>query len=126
MDKLRIGNLGLTFFAFVLLGLMLAGCASTPKIDWNSRVGNYTYDQAVLELGPPDKASTLSDGTTVAEWMTRRPDSSGLSFGFGTGIYTGGSSIGLGHSIGSGAPGEYLRLTFDPQGQLISWSHHYR
>ncbi len=55
----------------VLLLLLSVGCAST-KIDWSSRIGNYTYDQAVIELGPPDKYAKLTDGTVVAEWMTRR------------------------------------------------------
>ena len=58
------------------LCLFLVGCAST-KIDWNSRIGNYTYDQAVTELGPPDKQAKLTDGTVVAEWMTRRGYSGG-------------------------------------------------
>jgi hypothetical protein len=52
-----------------LLALVLAGCATTPKIDWKTRVGTYTYDQAITELGPPDKAAKLTDGTTVAEWL---------------------------------------------------------
>jgi hypothetical protein len=50
---------------------LLAGCLA-PKIDWAARVGNYTFDQAVLEFGPPDKSAKLTDGTTVAEWLTRR------------------------------------------------------
>ncbi len=29
----------------------VAGCA-TAKIDWAGRVGNYTFDQAVVELEP--------------------------------------------------------------------------
>ncbi|MCW5550710.1 MAG: hypothetical protein KIS67_00950 [Verrucomicrobiae bacterium] len=54
-----------------ITGLMLTGCA-TPKPDWASRVGAYTFDQTVLELGPPDKQAQLEDGTRVAEWLTRR------------------------------------------------------
>ncbi len=34
----------------VLAIALWTGCASTPKVDWNSRVGNYTYDDAVKEL----------------------------------------------------------------------------
>jgi hypothetical protein len=51
------------------LVLALAGCATTPKIDWRSRIGTYTYDQAITELGPPDKAAKLTTGATVAEWL---------------------------------------------------------
>ena len=36
------------------LALLVAGCAST-KINWNARVGEYTFDQAVLDYGPTDK-----------------------------------------------------------------------
>src|ERR1039458_7493673 len=54
-----------------LLAVVLAGCVTTSRIDWASRVGNYTYDQAVAEFGPPDKAAKLSDGATVAEWQER-------------------------------------------------------
>src|SRR3990172_9124999 len=55
----------------VLLATLFVGCA-TRKMDWAGRVGSYTFDQAVLELGPPDKQAKLTDGTTVAEWLTRR------------------------------------------------------
>ena len=59
-------------FVLLLAGVLLAGCAATKKIDWGSRVGNYTFDQAVIDLGPPDKQAKLSDGSTVAEWRTSR------------------------------------------------------
>src|SRR5208282_3567728 len=55
----------------IISAFLLAGCV-TPRIDWVARVGNYTYDQAVMEFGPPDKSAKLSDGTTVAEWLTQR------------------------------------------------------
>jgi hypothetical protein len=56
----------------LLLLVILTGCATTPRIDWSGRIGNYTYEQAILEFGPPDKHATLTDGTVVAEWLTRR------------------------------------------------------
>src|SRR5258708_37535124 len=93
-----------------LLGFLFAGCKSTPKIDWNSRVGTYTYDQAVSDLGPPDKSAKLSDGKTVAEWITR--GSGGMSFGFGTGVYGSHSAVGVGQSIGTGPSDRVLRLVF--------------
>jgi len=104
-----------------LLGAFLfAGCA-TYKGDWNSRIGNYTYDQAVVELGPPDKSAKLTDGTTVAEWLTRR----GYSYG----------SVSIMHGYGypyyfhpwyhyypdPPSPDYYIRLTFGPDGKLLSW-----
>ena len=44
--------------------VLLVGCA-TNRVDWNARVGNYTYQQAVLDMGPPDRQAKLEDGTTV-------------------------------------------------------------
>jgi hypothetical protein len=101
------------------LALLLAGCASTPKADWNSRVGSFTYDQAVAELGPPDKSASLSEGSTVAEWFIKH--SSSVSFGVGTGLYSRGSSVGVGQTVGTSPAGEYLRLTFGADGNLTKW-----
>jgi hypothetical protein len=49
----------------------LTGCA-TNRIDWAPRVGSYTFDDAVREMGPPDKEAKLTDGTVVADWITTR------------------------------------------------------
>jgi hypothetical protein len=67
---LRLAGYLIALFALTVL---LIGCSTTKKVDWNSRVGSYTYDQAMVEYGPPDKQAKLSDGRTVAEWITRRP-----------------------------------------------------
>jgi len=106
-----------------LFGWLLAGCA-TKKTDWNGRVGSYTYDQAVTEMGPPDKQTKLSDGKTVAEWITRRSGGSGLSIGVGGGSYGshGGMGVGVSQSVGSGGGERGLRLVFDMDGKLTSWS----
>jgi hypothetical protein len=102
----------------ILTGLvMLVGCATTKRVDWAARVGNFTFDQAVEELGPPDKQTTLSDGRIVADWVTRR---SGRGVGIGTGIGMGGVGVGVGHSIGS-SKNHVLRLTFHQEGQLEMW-----
>jgi hypothetical protein len=106
----------------VLALLVFAGCA-THRIDWQARVGNYSYDQAVMEFGPPDKHAKLEDGTIVAEWLTSR--------GFTTQTY---SSSGYGYypSRYSGPmvpgyvettyyPGYFLRLTFTPDAKLRAW-----
>ena len=106
-----------------LFGLLLAGCAA-QKTDWNSRVGIYTYDQAVADMGPPDKQTTLSDGKTVAEWITHRAGESGLSIGVGGGSYggNGGMGVGVSQSVGSGGSYRGLRLVFGTDGKLTSWS----
>ena len=94
------------------LALFLTACATT-KSDWQSRIGNYTYDQTVLELGPPDKQAVLQDGTNVSEWLTSR----GRSYGG----YTTYAGRGLVYVNNDYAPDYYLRLTFDPSGKLQSF-----
>ncbi|MFZ0828911.1 MAG: hypothetical protein WAO02_15955 [Verrucomicrobiia bacterium] len=104
-----------------MLSLLFAGCQSTPTVDWNSRIGNYTYDQAVTDLGPPDKTAKLSDGKTVADWITHS-HGGGLSFGVGTGFYSGGgTAVGTGVGTSTGYPDRVLRLTFGPDGKLLEY-----
>jgi hypothetical protein len=105
---------------FLLVVLVGAACATTPRIDWNSRIGVYSYDQAVLEMGPPDRASQLSDGSIVAEWLVGR--SGGVSVGVGTGFYGRRSGFGVGQTMSPGRAGVFLRLTFDPEGRLMDWA----
>jgi hypothetical protein len=109
---------------FTLVAAFLIGCKSTPPIDWDSRIGTYTYDQAVTDLGPPDKQAKLTDGKTVAEWITHRSGGTGLSIG--TGFFSGGGGIGTGvgvsQSVGSGSSNKVLKLTFGTDNKLVAWS----
>jgi len=99
--------------------LFLTGCI-TPRIDWSSRVGTYTYDQAVMDFGPPDKSAKLADGATVAEWVTQHahtiiaPEPYFLQPGCYYGPFTPSYSE-------SYVPDYFLRLDFDPTGKLRSW-----
>src|SRR5258705_4238554 len=107
------------------LGLLLGGC-TTPKIDWAGRVGIYTYDQAVIDMGPPDRYAKLGDGTVVAEWLTRR----GYSYGYapvwyGSPHYYYGPFY-PGYIDTYTYPNYYLRLVFGPDGRLKTWKNFYR
>jgi hypothetical protein len=106
----------------MLCASLLAACKSTPKVDWNARVGNFTFDQAVIELGPPDKTAELTDGSRLADWIQRR-SGMGISFGFGTGHYGSSSGVGTGVGVGREVGGgeRYLRLIFGKDGQLQRW-----
>src|SRR6185436_1467369 len=109
------------------LGWFASGCAHQPQIDWNTRVGNYTFDQAVLELGPPDKSAKLGDDTLVAEWMTLRGRSGAMrvtGVGGGWGRYHGPSSFWIIDE--PPMPDRFLRLTFGPDGKLSGWKRVYR
>jgi hypothetical protein len=119
----KIARLFLLPAILVLALFFIAGCKTTPPVDWKARVGTYTFDQAVTELGPPDKQARLTDGRTVAKWVTHR--SGGSSFGIGTGFYTGGVGLGVGQSFGSAYNDWILTLTFDTNNVLNAWSKNY-
>lgn len=101
----------------LILSLGFAACATVPKIDWASRVGNYSWDNAVRELGPPDKDARLSDGSRVSEWLTDRGRPTSILVGGG---YRYRHSVGLVHDVVQ-SPDYYLRLSFDTNGTLIDW-----
>jgi opacity protein-like surface antigen len=101
--------------AAALVVILLAGCVGS-RIDWTARVGNYTYDQAVLEFGPPDKSAKLADGTIVAEWLTRRGQVlvTPQPYFIPPGGYFG-PAVAYNQTY---MPALYLRLTFDANGKL--------
>jgi hypothetical protein len=109
---------GFRWFVPALLACALAGCA-TQKVNWAARVGVYTFDQAVLELGPPDNHAKLTDGTVVADWLTSRRGAYPYIVG-GYPMYPGWYTT-PGIVSYSATPDWYLRLTFGPEGKLQSW-----
>jgi len=115
-------------FPLLLAGFvawMFTGCTTRPTIDWSGRVGSYSYDQAVVDYGPPDKTAQLSDRSTVAEWLTRKGDYHLDAYGYGYGYY-GRPYRPYGYYPGymagaygvSRTPDRHLRLIFDPEGRL--------
>ncbi len=112
-------RLCLQLVACFCLTMWLAGC-TTYRVDWAARVGHYSYDQAVTEMGPPDKHSKLEDGSVVAEWLQYR----GTTYIYGTpGPYWRGYG---GYATAYTTPSQFLRLTFGPGGQLAAWKKTYR
>jgi hypothetical protein len=105
----------------LLLALALTGCATAPKIDWNARVGTYTYDRAITEFGPPDKAAKLSDGATVAEWQERPAQIlvTPAPYFAPPGYYYY-APVPPTYTT-TRFPASYLRLTFDPDGKLTQF-----
>jgi hypothetical protein len=110
--------LWLRSFCVLILTLALFTACQTHKTDWSARIGNYTFDDAVTEMGPPDKTATLSDGTQVCEWLTYRGSDGGTviapSF-YGTYV-----------STTSGSPDAFIRLTFDPEKKLTAAKRIYK
>jgi hypothetical protein len=126
MKTIRLARAAGAGLAVVLLLVGLAGCA-THKIDWSARVGTYTFDQAILDMGAPAKQATLKDGTVVADWMVQRgytetyyaPYFYPPYYGFRHRYYYYGPMFG--GPIVSSSPDVFIRLTFDPEGKLKSW-----
>jgi hypothetical protein len=108
-----------TFIALALF--VLAGCA-TP-INWQARVGVYTFDQAVTDYGPPMASATLSDHTRVCDWMTER---GAVMVSPGPYPYYGRGYWGPGYGAYSATtfPARFLRLTFAPDGKLKAWKEY--
>jgi hypothetical protein len=118
-------NVTVKFSLPVTLALTVAfltGCATPPPVDWDSRVGHYTYDQAITELGSPDRQARLSDGKVVSKWIARPNAGPRLNSGMS---YYGSSGFSTGQTIGSSINSQTLQLTFDPDGKLTAWSRNY-
>jgi hypothetical protein len=121
--KAMKAKLAATVFSLAILFLavaFIAGCKTTT-VDWNSRVGNYSYNQALAELGSPAKQTKLSDGKTVDQWITLH----------GSTGFAGGANVGGLDTIGGNQPmmqtykDHVLELTFDADGKLVSWAKNY-
>ena len=111
------------WWVLVLVLISSVGCIGHREPDWPSLVGTLTYDQALLELGPPAHVASLSDGSRVAEWLrfsSRVYSTPGAPMG-GWGPYglMGGTTI-------SSTPNVYLLLTFSPDDKLVSARTIYR
>lgn len=105
----------------LLVAFLLAGCV-TQTVDWQARVGQYTQDQAIADMGPPDKSAKLSDGTVVDEWLTQpsRVIVAPEPYFLGPGGYFGPDTPGYTETY---APAYFLRLTFSADGKLKAWKH---
>jgi hypothetical protein len=123
--KTMKANLAVKALSLVILFLaivFIAGCKTMPQVDWNSRVGAYTYNQAVADMGPPDKQGKLSDGKTVDQWITLH-GSNGVFIGGG--FNNNNYGMGAGQTIAQSYKDHVLELTFGPDGKLVSWAKNY-
>jgi hypothetical protein len=118
----------LLWLSLMMVVLLTGSCASGPKaniknIDWRSRIGTYTYEEALAELGEPDVIGETREGL-VGEWVLRRSPMISFGFGFGGGGYGHHSSsgVGVGTSVSPPPSGEYLRLRFDRDDKLVESS----
>ena len=106
-----------------LLGLIGAGCQTLQQVDWDGRIGEFSYGQAVSELGRPAGEVKLPGGMRRVEWITNSGASAGRALA-GAGY----QQRPLG--VVSLEPTEihrlrdrFLRLTFDRAGRLAAWEN---
>jgi hypothetical protein len=112
----------------IVLVFMAGSCASSQKvkidrIDWGGRIGTYTYEEALAELGEPDVMGESSEGK-IAEWVLRRSPMVSFGFGLGSGGYGHhtATGVGVGTSVSPPPSGEYLHLRFGKDGKLAEWT----
>ena len=111
--------MNLRLVLLLLLTGIITGCV-TPSINWDARIGTYTYDQAIIDLGPPDKQAKLTDGRKVAEWISRYSNNTSTAFVSGGFGYPGG--VGIVQTVGPQYYQSVLRLTFTTNNILSGWS----
>ena len=106
-----------------LLGLIGAGCQALQQVDWDGRIGQFSYEQAVAELGRPDGETKLAGGLRRVEWITNSGASAGRTL---TGAGYRRATLG----VLPLEPTEIhrlrdrdLRLTFDRAGRLVAWEN---
>ena len=107
---------------FLMAIALISGCATTKPVNWDSRVGHYTYDQAVTELGPPARQARLSDGKVVSKWFVQPPVAPRINSGMSN---YGNNGFGAGQTIGTSRNDHMLQLTFGTNGKLTAWSKNY-
>lgn len=98
--------------------LLLANCTMPPKVDWEARVGVLTFDEAVRELGPPEKSAVLTDNTKVADWLVARGRSEPTFHSLPDGSVISTPSV--------RSQDQILRLTFTKEGKLSAWKRVWR
>lgn len=98
---------------------LLSGCETYGKADWKGRVGHYTWDQALEELGPPQSEARTSDGSRVADWLVS------ASRTYSTAVRGPLFWSWSGQDVTTTAE-SHLLLTFSPEGRLKAWKRIYK
>ena len=103
----------------LLMTVVGAGCETYGKADWKARVGQFSWDQAIEELGPPESEAKTSDGSRVASWVISR------SRTYSTAVRGPLFWSWSGQDVTTTAE-SHLLLAFNAQGQLKAWKRIYK
>jgi hypothetical protein len=106
-----------------LLGLIGVGCQALQQVDWDGRIGLFSYEQAVAELGRQTEEAKLPGGMRRVEWITNSGSSMGRALA-GAGYQRRSMSVvPLEPTEIHRLRDRFLRLTFDKAGRLIAWEN---
>jgi hypothetical protein len=115
-----------SFVALALACVLFGGCAS-QDVDWSSRIGTYTYADAVKQYGQPTDVEPLPEGGRVGYWVL--PDAAAYSIKFQLPEFQsnqGGSSSASSAAMPAGGRhlgtvgNPVLKLTFNPEDKLAT------
>ena len=120
--KTNLASKIVSLAVLLLAAALIAGCKTTTAVNWNSRIGTCTFDQAVTQLGSPDKQSRLSDGRTAYQWITLHGSN---GFSGGGAFASGGYGMGASQPIVQSYKNHVLELTFGADGKLLSVAKNY-
>jgi len=104
--------------------VLFGGCAS-QDVNWPSRIGTYTYADAVKQYGQPTEVEPLPEGGRVGYWVL--PDAAAYSIKFQLPEFQnnqGGNSTASSAAMPAGGRhlgtvgNPVLKLTFNPEDKL--------
>lgn len=116
-----------TGFGVLLILAALAASCTSSRTKWEGRVGIYSYQEALLDLGKPLKSEQLSDGTIIVDWMTHDAEQMEVVTPFALRTAPGQPTVDrieysrrMTNSM-LNSPAQYLRLVFGPNRKLKAW-----
>lgn len=101
----------------------LLGCATPSSVNWDQRIGTYTWDDALAEFGTPTRITELTGGVRAAEWIWPRTQVETVAPPPPT--YERGQPSSPTQTYGTTAPDKILKLSFTPDGKLMDWKRNY-
>jgi hypothetical protein len=121
-----------TLALLTLMGVLTAGCATTPQGGDHNQVrtawNGVAYEEVVARWGAPSRSTRLPDGRDAHTWVSETVQSR-AAFWPSIGIFggSGGVGFGTGVTMGPGGGGELLRCErtlFFQNGRVVeqSWN----
>lgn len=103
--------------------LTFTGCKTAPPSQvWSDRVGHYSYQQAVADMGTPVETKKLNDGDLMAMWAQRGPPGDNV-VSFSSNRQTPYNATE--DQFPDKSHNQVLALTFDTNDVLVAWQMNY-